>query len=83
MTTQAVAGGTLKDGRVGFYDYTNAAHISGTLPNLYHYGEGTHLNLKIKGSSFDGYDYGFGSHFSGSVHGNRMQLYDYSAGSYS
>lgn len=74
--------GTVRDGRISAYDYDRSCHISGTLPNLYDYGDSHHIQLKIEGSSFKGYDYGSSQHFSGKVNGHSISLYDYGTSSY-
>ncbi len=68
--------------RVSVFDYTQSCHITGTLPNLFHYGDGHHLSLKIQGQKFTGFDYLQSQHFSGSVSGNRITLFDYGDSSY-
>jgi hypothetical protein len=70
---------------VSGYDYTSNCHISGTLPNLCHHGESSHLQLTPKGSgTYDGYDYDYdtSSYFSVKVAGNRADGYDYSESAY-
>ena len=63
---------------VNGYDYANTCHISGTLPNLYHYGVSAHLQLTPSGAgTYNGYDYDTSSHFSVKVVGNRADIYDY------
>ena len=65
------------------YDYSNGCHVGGTLPNLYHYGESHHINLKeTSNGKYDGYDYGTGSHFTISIDGNTAQVYDYGSSGY-
>jgi hypothetical protein len=65
------------------FDYDSSSHISGAKDgNLYHYGHGAHVSLKVSGQSFTGYDYKSGSHFSGKVNGGRVQVYDYGTSRY-
>ncbi len=68
--------------RVSIYDYSENCHISGNLPNLYHYGNSSHISLKINSNKFSGYDYDDSAHFSGNVNGNGISLYDYGESSY-
>jgi hypothetical protein len=68
---------------VNGYDYTNSCHISGTLPNLYHYGVSSHLQLTPSDSgTYNGYDYDTSSQFSVRVTGNRADIYDYGESAY-
>jgi len=63
------------------FDHGCGSHLSGAdNGNLYHYGEGAHINLKMNGTKFSGYDYSSGSHFSGQVRGRSVNLYDYGSG---
>lgn len=65
------------------YDYTKSCHVSGTLPNIYHYGVSSHLNLRPDGGGrYTGYDYDSSSHFNVTVNGSSIQVYDYEASSY-
>lgn len=72
----------MNGGSVNAFDYDTGAHIGGTLSNLYHYGEGCHIQIKMNGDRFTGYDYGCGQSFSGSLNGNSVSLYDYQTGQY-
>lgn len=75
---------TVRDGRVEGYDYTNGCHIDGNLPNLYHYGQSAHLELKPKeGGKYDGYDYGASCHFEVQVRGRNADVYSYGGGGWS
>ena len=62
------------------YDYDRSCHVGGSLPSLYHYGNGRHLSLQINGSNFTGYDYATNSHFSGRASGSSVSLYDHEHG---
>lgn len=60
------------------YDYTSGCHIGGNIPNLYHYGQSSHVSLNDRGAGrFDGYDYGTSSHFSATVSGQSITIYDH------
>ncbi|MGH1407076.1 MAG: hypothetical protein ACRBBJ_11020 [Rhodomicrobiaceae bacterium] len=77
---------TSTDGiRVIGYDHTNGCHVDGNLPSLFHYGEGSHLDLNPKGDGkYLGYDYGSSFHFEIQVKGTSAEVYDYgSSGFYS
>ena len=70
-------------GQLSGYDYSNACHIDGSIPSLYHYGESSHIDFNPKGNGkYDGYDYGSGAHFDVTVRGNSVDLYDYGASGY-
>ena len=65
------------------YDYGAGAHLGGMKDgNIFHYGQGVHIQLTMQGSQFKGYDYNSGSHFSGRVSDRSVQLYDYGSGGY-
>ncbi|WP_406851678.1 hypothetical protein WEU32_09150 [Brevundimonas sp. BH3] len=66
------------------FDYTKGAHFSGTIPNLFHYGESCHIQLKHKsGDKYDGFDYGSSHHFELTIkHNGQVDFFDYGAGSY-
>lgn len=69
--------------RVDGYDYTNGCYVDGNLPNLYHYGQGAHIDFKPKGNGqYDGYDYGSSCHFDVTVRGTNADVFDYGAGGY-
>jgi hypothetical protein len=79
--------GTVTDQRVNVYDYDQGCHFGGNGHHgrfsLYHYGDGHHVDLKLKdGGKFDGYDYGSSAHFDGKVTngGRSVSLYDYGSG---
>ncbi len=76
-------GGTVNNDSVAVYDYTERCHVGGTLPNIYHYGNNNHINLRInQGGQFSGYDYDECCHFSGNVSGNKVSIYDYGVSAY-
>jgi hypothetical protein len=64
---------------VNGYDYSNSCHIDGNLPNVYHYGESSFIDLRPNGNRYDGYDYGTSSFFEVTVHGTNAEVYDYGA----
>ena len=65
------------------YDYTNSCHVSGTLPNLYHYGQSAHINFNEVGDgTYNGYDYGSSCHFNVQVRSGNVQIYDYGESGY-
>lgn len=69
--------GTVSSTNVNVFDYEQAAHISGSPPSLFHYGNGAHLRLATQGTTFKGFDYDTGSHFTGRVNGRSVSLFDY------
>jgi hypothetical protein len=62
---------------VNVFDYSIGKHVGGTLPSLYHYGNGKHIDLRMDGNQFTGFDYDSGKHFSGTVTENGVSIYDY------
>ena len=69
--------GSVNGDSISAYDYTEKCHVGGTLPNIYHYGNSKHINLRIQESGqFSGYDYDEACHFSGNVKGNSVTIYD-------
>lgn len=75
-------GGRVYADSVRIYDYDEGVHIGGSGRRLFHYGEGSHILLRVSGRKFTGFDYGSGSHFSGRVNGKSVSLYDYERGQY-
>jgi hypothetical protein len=74
---------TVTGDKVDGYDYSSGCHVGGRLPNLYHYGQNAHIDLKSKGQGkYDGYDYGDNCHFEVAVKGNSADIYDYGTGGY-
>jgi hypothetical protein len=72
---------SINNNSVNGYDYTNQCHISGNLPNLYHYGDSHHIELKaVSLGNYSGYDYGSNSHFTITIRSNSAEIYDYGAG---
>lgn len=78
--------GSLEPGRVNIFDHDVGAYVTGSgaagALSLYHYGQSSHLQLRVNGNQFTGYDYGTGSHFSGQVNGSNVSLYDYGDSAY-
>jgi hypothetical protein len=66
------------------YDYTKSAHFTGTMPDLYHYGESCHVEFKPEGGGrYTGYVYGAGgAHFEVTVSGTSASFYDYGGSGY-
>lgn len=65
------------------YDYPRSAHISGTLPSLFWYGDSHHVMFTPQGNGqYSGFDYGSSSHFTVNVSGSGISLYDYETNSY-
>ncbi|WP_454711087.1 hypothetical protein [Cupriavidus nantongensis] len=62
---------------VSVYDYERRCHCSGSLSQLYDYGNHKHIDLQINGDRFSGYDYDSRKHFEGTVSGSAVSLYDY------
>jgi len=60
------------------YDSTRECEFGGEVPNLYHHGEGAHLDLTPRGEGgYGGYDHGSAAHFDVKVTGRDAQVYDY------
>jgi hypothetical protein len=74
--------GTVSSDSANVYDYDSSCHIGGRLGSLYHYGHCSHLQLKLKGATFDGFDYDESQHFTGTVHGSSVTLFDYGTGTH-
>jgi hypothetical protein len=70
------------DKAVSIYDHSCRSHITGHLPNLYHYLTKGHISLNITGNSFNGYDYDSRKHFMGTVRRSNVQIYDYDTSRY-
>lgn len=74
---------SIQGNRVDGYDYSNGCHFGGSIPSLYHYGEGHHIALKPnREGKYSGYDYGSGHHFDVTVKGTSAELYDYDGSGY-
>jgi hypothetical protein len=74
---------SVSHGHVQGYDYDASCHIDGNIPNLYHYGESSHLDFNSNGSGkYEGYDYGSSCHFEVTVKGSSADVYDYGASGY-
>ncbi|UDM52016.1 hypothetical protein [Cupriavidus sp. MP-37] len=67
---------------VNVYDYGRRCYCSGSLPQLYDYGNRKHIDLQVNGDRFSGFDYDSRKHFEGSVSGNSVSLYDYETSKY-
>jgi hypothetical protein len=74
--------GQINGAVVSVFDYSEHCHVDGTLPDLYHYGNQRHIEVKVNGRSFEGYDYDSKKHFAGNVNGQSISLYDYEHGKY-
>lgn len=74
--------GQVSANKVQIYDYEQSAHIGGTPPSLFHYGNAAHLRLTVHGTSFKGFDYASSDHFTGEVSGRAVSLFDYGTGTY-
>lgn len=74
--------GNFDQNQISVYDHTESCHVSGSLPSVYHYGNGKHISIQINEDRFTGYDYDESCHFSGSVNGNSVSIYDYGESSY-
>lgn len=65
------------------YDYEERCHFGGTLPNAYHYGTRSHIELRSKGDGkYSGYDYDQKKHFEVTVRGSNADVYDYAESSH-
>ena len=67
--------GSVSSMQANIYDHDRGCYVQGQLGNLYDYGVGSHIQLKINGNQFSGYDYNSGTHFQGSVNGNNITFY--------
>lgn len=74
-TEASVSGGSVKG-----YCYSSAAHFDGRLSGIFHYGDGSHIEMKIADRKFSGFAYGAGQHFEGTVSGKSVELYVYGEG---
>ncbi|WP_141105606.1 hypothetical protein [Rhizobium sp. R635] len=65
------------------WDYSKGGAIEGNFPDLYHYGESAHIEMRrVRSGRYEGYDYGTGSHFECTVNGSEAEIYDYGASGY-
>ena len=69
--------GTVSAEAIDVYDFDRSCHVSGSLKNLYDYGNKAHIHITFTGDKFSGYDYASKFHFTGSVEDGMVQLYDY------
>ena len=74
--------GSVDSNNVHIYDYDRGCYVSGSLNNLYDYGNRAYIELSMRKFQFSGYDYHTGSYFSGEVKGNSVSVYDYETSSY-
>ena len=68
--------------KIEVYDFDRSCHVSGSLENLYDYGNSAHIQIAVNGDKYAGYDYASGFHFSGSVEAALVSLYDYETETY-
>ena len=69
--------GVVAAGKIDVYDFDRSCHVSGSLENLYDYGNKAHIQITVNGDKFSGYDYASKFHFSGTVEEGVVSLYDY------
>ena len=74
--------GTVTAGEIDVYDFDRSCRVSGSLDNLYDYGNGAHIHLAINGDKFSGYDYASKFHYTGAVEGGLVSVYDYETSKY-
>jgi hypothetical protein len=75
-------GGNVSEASVSVFDYEQSCYVSGSSTNLFHYGDGHYVTLRVAGTKFSGFDYGSSNHFSGTVNGRSLSVYDYGTSSY-
>ena len=69
--------------RVKAYDYSKSCFIEGNLPSsVYHYGDGSFIELKMNGDKISGYDYKTASFFDIKVRGKDVEIFDYEDGGF-
>jgi hypothetical protein len=66
------------------YDYDQSAHFDGSMPDLYHYGESSFIEFKVKAPGmYEGYDFGASHFYEVKVKPNgEAELYDYGSGGF-
>jgi hypothetical protein len=69
--------GTVTAEKIDVYDFDRSCHVSGSLENLYDYGNSAHIQIAVNGDKFSGYDYANEFHFTGTVEGGLVSLFDY------
>ncbi|REE92654.1 hypothetical protein [Cupriavidus plantarum] len=74
--------GDIASGGVSVFDYERRCYCSGSLTQLYDYGNRAHIDLRIDGNRFSGYDYDSRKHFEGTVTGANVSIYDYETSAY-
>ncbi len=74
--------GTVTAGNIDVYDFDRSCHVSGSLENLYDYGNKAHIQFAFDGEKFSGYDYASKFHFIGTVEAGFVSLYDYETSVY-
>src|SRR5665213_467274 len=61
--------GNVVNGSANVYDHDRGCSFGGTLPSLYDHGTNASIDLRVKGSGFEGYDHGAKCNFNGTVNG--------------
>jgi hypothetical protein len=74
--------GSVDINHVNIYDNDRGCHVTGSSRSLYDYGVGSHIQLNLNGTRFNGFDYNTGNHFSGNINGKNISIYDYETSSY-
>ena len=69
--------GAVSAATIDVYDFDRSCHVSGSLENLYDYGNDAHIQIAVNGDKVSGYDYASKFHFSGTVEAGVVQIYDY------
>ena len=69
--------GEVSKSNIALYDHTEGVHIGGSLPGVYHHGNGSHITININKTDFNGYEHDTGTHFSGTINGNSINIYDH------
>ncbi|NOT20632.1 MAG: hypothetical protein HOP24_10260 [Sideroxydans sp.] len=72
--------GNVAKNQVQLFDHNAGAHITGSLPNLFHHGLGAHFSIEKNGDQFKGFDFGSGTHWTGKISGNNVTIFDYTQG---
>ncbi|MCW1840444.1 hypothetical protein [Prosthecomicrobium hirschii] len=68
----------VNDNKVDAYDYAASASIDGSVPgDLYHYGENTHIEMKISNNKVEGFHYGSSDFYEATVSGTSVEFYDF------
>jgi hypothetical protein len=69
--------GTVTAEKIDAYDFDRSCHVSGSLDNLFDFGNQAHVQIIPNGEKFSGYDYASKFHFTGSVEKGVVSIYDY------